>query len=124
MISLINKWNKRKSPENLSFQGKTKARDGTRTRGLDLGKVALHQLSHSRITYFFFFYLLETRIIILYLPRFVNSYFEIFYIFQIVYSILLKNRMKNGIQKLNKTSLLFKKLENPGTFQANDTILH
>lgn len=32
--------------------------------------------------------------------------------------------MKNGIQKLNKTSLLFKKLENPGTFQANDTILH
>ena len=26
-----------------------KARDGTRTRGLDLGKVALHQLSHSRI---------------------------------------------------------------------------
>ena len=28
---------------------KTKARDGTRTRGLDLGKVALHQLSHSRI---------------------------------------------------------------------------
>ena len=27
-----------------------KARDGTRTRGLDLGKVALHQLSHSRIS--------------------------------------------------------------------------
>ena len=27
----------------------TRARDGTRTRGLDLGKVALHQLSHSRI---------------------------------------------------------------------------
>ena len=26
-----------------------KARDGTRTRGLDLGKVALHQLSHSRM---------------------------------------------------------------------------
>ena len=25
-----------------------RARDGTRTRGLDLGKVALHQLSHSR----------------------------------------------------------------------------
>ena len=25
------------------------ARDGTRTRGLDLGKVALHQLSHSRM---------------------------------------------------------------------------
>ena len=30
-----------------------KARDGTRTRGLDLGKVALHQLSHSRILCFF-----------------------------------------------------------------------
>ena len=28
----------------------TRARDGTRTRGLDLGKVALHQLSHSRIS--------------------------------------------------------------------------
>lgn len=28
-----------------------KARDGTRTRGLDLGKVALHQLSHSRILF-------------------------------------------------------------------------
>ena len=26
-----------------------RARDGTRTRGLDIGKVALHQLSHSRI---------------------------------------------------------------------------
>ncbi len=29
-----------------------RARDGTRTRGLDLGKVALHQLSHSRICLF------------------------------------------------------------------------
>ena len=28
---------------------RSRARDGTRTRGLDLGKVALHQLSHSRI---------------------------------------------------------------------------
>ena len=27
-----------------------RARDGTRTRGPDLGKVVLHQLSHSRIT--------------------------------------------------------------------------
>ena len=33
------------------FLRKTKARDGTRTRGLDLGKVALHQLSHSRICF-------------------------------------------------------------------------
>ena len=33
------------------FLRKTKARDGTRTRGLDLGKVALHQLSHSRISF-------------------------------------------------------------------------
>ena len=31
------------------WKNKKKARDGTRTRGLDLGKVALHQLSHSRI---------------------------------------------------------------------------
>ena len=37
-----------------------KARDGTRTRGLDLGKVALHQLSHSRISYFVVL-LLNTR---------------------------------------------------------------
>ena len=35
----------------IPFLCKTKARDGTRTRGLDLGKVALHQLSHSRISY-------------------------------------------------------------------------
>ena len=33
----------------LSLCENKKARDGTRTRGLDLGKVALHQLSHSRI---------------------------------------------------------------------------
>ena len=31
-----------------SFCVSFRARDGTRTRGLDLGKVALHQLSHSR----------------------------------------------------------------------------
>ena len=37
-----------------------RARDGTRTRGLDLGKVALHQLSHSRISYCFVL-LLNTR---------------------------------------------------------------
>ena len=37
-----------------------KARDGTRTRGLDLGKVALHQLSHSRKSYFVVL-LLNTR---------------------------------------------------------------
>ena len=30
-----------------------RARDGTRTRGPDLGKVVLHQLSHSRISYLF-----------------------------------------------------------------------
>ena len=30
------------------FRVSFRARDGTRTRGLDLGKVALHQLSHSR----------------------------------------------------------------------------
>ena len=33
----------------FAFWRNKKARDGTRTRGLDLGKVALHQLSHSRI---------------------------------------------------------------------------
>ena len=34
----------------FAFWRNKKARDGTRTRGLDLGKVALHQLSHSRIS--------------------------------------------------------------------------
>ena len=43
---------KQKAAENypLLFNVNKKARDGTRTRGLDLGKVALHQLSHSRIS--------------------------------------------------------------------------
>ena len=40
---------KKRHPTGCPFLRKTKARDGTRTRGLDLGKVALHQLSHSRI---------------------------------------------------------------------------
>lgn len=47
---------KSKNPANphkhCEFRGIEKARDGTRTRGLDLGKVALHQLSHSRIIIF------------------------------------------------------------------------
>ena len=30
-----------------------RARDGTRTRDPDLGKVVLHQLSHSRTSYYF-----------------------------------------------------------------------
>ena len=38
-------------PGRAHFMCMKKARDGTRTRGLDLGKVALHQLSHSRISY-------------------------------------------------------------------------
>ena len=43
MYSLI-----KKSPENKACKIK-RARDGTRTRDPDLGKVVLHQLSHSRI---------------------------------------------------------------------------
>lgn len=38
-----------------------RARDGTRTRGPDLGKVVLHQLSHSRI-YEMFMYLFARHI--------------------------------------------------------------
>ena len=34
----------------MSFCFNLRARDGTRTRGPDLGKVVLHQLSHSRIS--------------------------------------------------------------------------
>ena len=39
-------------PFGYPFLCMKKARDGTRTRGLDLGKVALHQLSHSRMSVF------------------------------------------------------------------------
>ena len=42
---------KKEHPSGCSLLCKQRARDGTRTRGLNLGKVALHQLSHSRITY-------------------------------------------------------------------------
>ena len=38
--------------EKILFVKTKRARDGTRTRGLDLGKVALHQLSHSRMSVF------------------------------------------------------------------------
>ena len=41
----------------ISFSCYLRARDGTRTRGLDRGKVALHQLSHSRM---FIFYILNS----------------------------------------------------------------
>ena len=55
----------RKKPVNSvpgEFTGKKKrARDGTRTRGPDLGKVVLHQLSHSRI-YEMFMYLFARNI--------------------------------------------------------------
>ena len=49
--SLSNKCiqNKKKPYNKTSFR----ARDGTRTRDPDLGKVVLHQLSHSRIYYIF-----------------------------------------------------------------------
>ena len=52
-----------------------RARDGTRTRGPDLGKVVLHQLSHSRNVYV----LLSTFGILLYLNIFVNSFFIFLY---------------------------------------------
>ena len=48
-----------------------RARDGTRTRDPDLGKVVLHQLSHSRNVYV----LLSTFGILLYLNIFVNRFF-------------------------------------------------
>ena len=42
---------KKRTSTGCPFFMQQRARDGTRTRGLDLGKVALHQLSHSRIFY-------------------------------------------------------------------------
>ena len=38
----------------------SRARDGTRTRDPDLGKVVLHQLSHSRISVIYLSLLLST----------------------------------------------------------------
>ncbi len=41
---------KEKNPDKIKIPNKKiRARDGTRTRDPDLGKVVLHQLSHSRI---------------------------------------------------------------------------
>ena len=57
------------------FTGKKKrARDGTRTRGPDLGKVVLHQLSHSRIS-FVICRVPDTFDIILWDENFVNNFF-------------------------------------------------
>ena len=53
-----------------------RARDGTRTRGPDLGKVVLHQLSHSRICKLFCICLPDTFDIILWETGFVNKFFE------------------------------------------------
>ncbi len=50
----------KKQPDPLVKQGSgypiKKARDGTRTRDPDLGKVVLHQLSHSRLLHLIFFF--------------------------------------------------------------------
>ena len=47
MIGIDRSWYMKK--EHQSDVLLRRARDGTRTRGPDLGKVVLHQLSHSRI---------------------------------------------------------------------------
>ena len=52
-------------PFGYPFLVPLRARDGTRTRGPDLGKVVLHQLSHSRICKLFCICLPDTFDIIL-----------------------------------------------------------
>ena len=60
-----------------------RARDGTRTRDPDLGKVVLHQLSHSRISQTIYFSVLfsSTKHIISYEPKNVNTFFTGFTLF-------------------------------------------
>ena len=53
-----------------------RARDGTRTRGPDLGKVVLHQLSHSRIYKLFCICLSDTCSILLWEKQFVNNFLK------------------------------------------------
>ena len=53
-----------------------RARDGTRTRGPDLGKVVLHQLSHSRIHKLFCICLSDTCSILLWEKQFVNNFLK------------------------------------------------
>ena len=49
-------------PTGYPFLVPLRARDGTRTRGPDLGKVVLHQLSHSRIITIYFILMPRTGI--------------------------------------------------------------
>ena len=63
------------------FHTLQRARDGTRTRDPDLGKVVLHQLSHSRLCVLFL-YFLNARFMISNAKRFVNSFFEKIFVFK------------------------------------------
>ena len=84
-----------------------RARDGTRTRGLDLGKVALHQLSHSRISYCFVL-LLNTRHNIQDNPLSVNHFYA-------------KNKVRNytvfSENSFNYSLSVYDRINRPGTFR-------
>ena len=84
-----------------------RARDGTRTRGLDLGKVALHQLSHSRISYCFVL-LLNTRHNIQDNPLSVNHFYA-------------KNKVRNytvfSENSFNYSLKVYARTNRPGTFR-------
>ena len=84
-----------------------RARDGTRTRGLDLGKVALHQLSHSRISYCFVL-LLNTRHNIQDNPLSVNHFYA-------------KNKVRNytvfSENSFNYPLKVYARINRPGTFR-------
>ena len=63
----------------MKIKGFTRAIDGARTRGLDLGKVARYQLRHYRIFCCVSLCLPRTIVILLYPQRNVNNFFKIFY---------------------------------------------
>ena len=80
--------------ESLFFN--MKARDGTRTRGPNLGKVVLYQLSHSRI-YLVSVFLTDTRHIIHIYISLVNSEF---YFYEFFYEFMHLQSDQNPVLKM------------------------
>ena len=86
---------KENPPEKPSGTKQPKATDGTRTRGPDLGKVVLHQLSHCRIKPYYH----STTNIIFQNISFVNTFLHIFLIF---YSDTQKRAITNTHRRFQK----------------------
>ncbi len=106
LLSTAFKWEQRKKWKNPHkyglFHTLQRARDGTRTRGPDLGKVVLHQLSHSRIyssvpdgqiILYMIFFTLSTNLF----EFFTTVYFLLFYPVPALYS---ENSFKRFVNAL------------------------